>query len=89
MDERLISLNAAIDALNKRWGTCILGEAVIRDAEDTLKALPSAHQEYEHIPADDVALKSTSDVFKSPMWWFDVLKEIEKAGYVICRKIKQ
>ena len=41
-DDRLISLNAAIDALNKRWRTCIIGESLIRDAKDTLKALPSA-----------------------------------------------
>ena len=41
-DDRLISFNAAIDALNKRWRTCIIGESLIRDAKDTLKALPSA-----------------------------------------------
>lgn len=43
-DDRLISLNAAIDALNKKWRTCIIGESLIRDAGDTLKALPSAQQ---------------------------------------------
>lgn len=41
-DDRLISLNAAIDALNKKWRTCIIGESLIRDAGDTLKTLPSA-----------------------------------------------
>lgn len=41
-DDRLISLNTAIDALNKRWRTCIIGESLIRDAKDTLKELPSA-----------------------------------------------
>lgn len=51
-DDRLISLNAAIDALNKKWRTCIIGEALIRDAGDTLKALPPAQQ--TTLTADDI-----------------------------------
>lgn len=76
-----ISRQAAIDAVRKAKDKS--------EAHRMLVQMPSTQQEYEQIPADDVALKSTSNVFKSPMWWFDVLKEIEKAGYVICRKIKQ
>ena len=44
MDDKLISLNAAIDALNQRWGTCILGEDIAEGCAKVLNALPSAQK---------------------------------------------
>ena len=42
--------------------------------------------EYEEISAEHVAINLSPVSIKPALWWFEMLREVEKAGYVVCRK---
>ena len=58
MKDDTISRQAAIDALNKRWGTCILGDDIADGCANVLNALPSAQPQWipcsERLPEENV-----------------------------------
>ena len=45
-----------------------------------------ARPEYEEISAENVAINLSPVSIKPALWWFEMLREVEKAGYVVCRK---
>jgi len=45
-----------------------------------------AQPEYEEISAENVAINLSPVSIKPALWWFEMLREVEKAGYVVCRK---
>ena len=59
MKDDLISRQAAIDALNKRWGigTCILGDDIADESAKVLNALPPAQPQWipcsERLPTEN------------------------------------
>ena len=52
-----------------------------------LKALPPAQPEYERVSAEDVAVSIAPTKLASAVWLYGTLTELEKAGYVICRRM--
>ena len=57
------------------------------DAVEAVTALPSAQPEYERVSVEDVAVSIAPTKLASAVWLYGTLTELEKAGYVICRKM--
>ena len=75
-----ISRQAAIEAL------CHIDEYNAKSVS-AIKALPSAQPEHERVSAEDVAVSIAPTKLASAVWLYGTLTELEKAGYVICRKM--
>ena len=58
----LISRQTAIDALNKRWGTCILGDDIADGCANVLNALPSAQPD---IPGINVIIDTIKNAISA------------------------
>ena len=89
MKDDLISRQAALDAIKKLEKPAPTAQhlSAIFDCEDTIKALPPAQPEYERVSAEDVAVSIAPTKLASAVWLYGTLTELEKAGYVICRRM--
>ena len=87
MKDDTISRAAALDFIDSmNWCDEISDEA-FKKITIHLENLPSAQPEYERVSADDVAVSIAPTKLASAVWLYGTLTELEKAGYVICRKM--
>lgn len=87
MDDKVISLNVAIDAINVNNGILYDNPTLVASLHKLLSELPSAQQEYEPVTAEDFAkTMSENTVYSFLAWYGEALELMERQGFVICKK---
>ena len=89
MDDKTVSLKevlAEIDAMPpvKAEGHDFIEKTCLKTR---LELLPPAQPDYERVSAEDVAVSIAPTKLASAVWLYGTLTELEKAGYVICRRM--
>ena len=89
MEDRTISLKAAIDMVNEmpvmndNSGMEFIEKSL---AKLRLELLPSAQPEYEELTPEEAASEIASGSTMSAWYWLDDMIRLKQMGYAICRK---
>lgn len=88
-NERLINLKEVLAEIEAMPTVKAEGHDFIEKnfLKTRLEFWPSAQPEYERVSAEDVAVSIAPTKLASAVWLYGTLTELEKAGYVICRRM--
>lgn len=87
MDDRTISLKAALGAIDANNGILYDNPTLVTSLHKILSELPPAEPEYEPVKAEDFAKTMSENTFYSFMAWHgEALELMERQGFVICKK---